>query len=193
MTGVQTCALPISAWPVNRGIAPYARRENIYAARASAFRTATVQKLACYEYEANPWLLGHTSRFRRRYWSSGRRASTYGIRLLPVGRSKQLGGINSPTSQAKHCCLTTRSTGPATAAVVSPACGAFGTFARRAYAVRRSGPVSSNVRPRVRHSFAASTRLALEGSPVLDQGANQLRCASMFPLALPAPLRLAFI
>ena len=48
-------------------------------------------------------------------------------------------------------CLTLRSTGPATAAVVSPACGAFGTFARRAYAVCRSGPVSSNVRPQERH------------------------------------------
>ena len=29
-------------------------------------------------------------------------------------------------------------------------CGAFGTFARRAYAVCRSGPVSSNVRPQER-------------------------------------------
>ena len=61
----------------------------------------------------------------------------------------------------KQCGLTLRSTGPATAGSVSPVCGAFGTFAHRAYAACRSVPVSSNVRPHKMQLLAMSSRFVI--------------------------------
>ena len=46
----------------------------------------------------------------------------------------------------KQCCLTRRSTGPATAGGASLARSGFATVARQAYTARLRGPVSSNVR-----------------------------------------------
>ena len=50
-------------------------------------------------------------------------------------------------SASKQCCLTRRSTGPATAGGVSLALSGFATVARQAYTACLRGPVSSNVRP----------------------------------------------
>jgi hypothetical protein len=57
--------------------------------------------------------------------------------------------------------LTPRSTGPATAGSVSPVCGAFGTFAHRAYAACLRGPVTSNVRHHMTAVIAPATPLSL--------------------------------
>ena len=50
-------------------------------------------------------------------------------------------------SASNQCCLTRRSTGPATAGGVSLARSGFATVARQAYTACLRGPVSSNVRP----------------------------------------------
>ena len=52
--------------------------------------------------------------------------------------------------KSRQCWLTTRSTGPATAGVVSLLCCAYTTIAHQAYNTCRCGPVSSNVS---HHSF----------------------------------------
>ena len=54
--------------------------------------------------------------------------------------------IDHAPSASKQCCLTRRSTGPATARGVSLPRSGFATVARQAYTARLCGPVSSNVR-----------------------------------------------
>ena len=59
--------------------------------------------------------------------------------------------IHHAPSASKQCCLTRRSTGPATTGGVSLARSGFATVARQAYTACLRGPVSSNVR---QHNFA---------------------------------------
>jgi len=54
--------------------------------------------------------------------------------------------IHHALSASNQCCLTRRSTGPATAGGVSLARSGFATVARQAYTACLRGPVSSNVR-----------------------------------------------
>jgi hypothetical protein len=61
---------------------------------------------------------------------------------------------NTVPSTAQTHCLTTRSTGPATAAVAWPLQAMVVIVLPRPGAVCRSGPVSSNVRPHTNRSFA---------------------------------------
>ena len=64
--------------------------------------------------------------------------------------------IHHAPSVSKQCCLTRRSTGPATAGGVSLARSGFATVARQAYTARLRGPVSSNVRHRMTRLFSGS-------------------------------------
>jgi len=54
--------------------------------------------------------------------------------------------VQPALSASNQCCLTRRSTGPATAGGVSLARSGFATVARQAYTACLRGPVSSNVR-----------------------------------------------
>jgi len=54
--------------------------------------------------------------------------------------------IHHAVSASNQCCLTRRSTGPASAGGVSLARSGFATVARQAYTACLRGPVSSNVR-----------------------------------------------
>jgi hypothetical protein len=84
--------------------------------------------------------------------------------------------------------LTSRSTGPATAAVVSPACASRTIVAVRAYAVCLRRPVSSNVRPRLAAPWRASTRLA-EASRLVNLPLRFGQAPTLLPRLAKARLR----
>ena len=74
-------------------------------------------------------------------------------------------------SASNQCCLTRRSTGPATAGGVSLPRSGFATVARQVYAACLRGPVSSNVR---QHNFALAY-LGLRCIPNTNSSAS-VRC-----------------
>jgi len=93
-------------------------------------------------------------------------------------------------SASNQCCLTPRSTGPATAGGVSLARSGFATVARQAYTACLRGPVSSNVRRHENrtssfsewfkslhcssHSYASPFACSKSRSSLAHHGANLL-------------------
>jgi len=103
-------------------------------------------------------------------------AAAVGMRRNPVARQAscclQANGmaslrphIHHALSASNQCCLTRRSTGPATAGGVSLARSGFATVARQAYTACLRGPVSSNVRPHKRHMARAPSKPSKPSKP----------------------------
>ena len=88
--------------------------------------------------------------------------------------------IHHALSASNQCCLTRRSTGPATAGGVSLPRSGFATVARQAYTARLRGPVSSNVRRRIPALFLAEVTM-----PVVRQADQHIEKIEHFDKIRP--------
>jgi len=121
----------------------------------NSYRSAsrsTVRATPCQRLNVSSWthrrtsivpLPHHRQRRRETPTSVVRQCSSC---LRASGMASLRRHIHHARSASKRCCLTLRSTGPATAGSVSLARSGFATVARQAYTARLRGPVSSNVR-----------------------------------------------
>ena len=74
------------------------------------------------------------------------------------------------SAESQQCCLTPRSSRPPPAQRVSPPCGCWNIFTRRAYALRLRGRLSSNVRRHRAHLLQFHRREWQQSShPLQDQ------------------------
>ena len=103
--------------------------------------------------------------------------------LQAIGMASLQPHIHHSPSASKQCCLTRRSTGPATACGVNLARSGFATVARQAYTACLRGPVSSNVRPHKNLLWCATRQNSLlvhptiHSLPVLSRtGSSERQC-----------------